>query len=104
MEDDAAGSPILYPPSSNLAPPAEVGIAGGLVSVAYFGSHRPLKRYRLRRQFGCCVACGYGLRATPGRCPECGTRQETAMTPPVSAPALIGPARPAGRASTFAGR
>lgn len=57
-------------------------VAGILVSVPSFRLARWAKRWRRLRR-GLCVTCGYDLRATPGRCPECGTPAEPPHNPPM---------------------
>ena len=43
-----------------------------------------LRRYVSRRRFarGICDQCGHDLRASPGRCPECGMQNDAAVASP----------------------
>jgi rubrerythrin len=50
--------------------PATVMLAVAFVAFLRTDDYEQAQR---RRADGLCETCGYDLRATPGRCPECGT-------------------------------
>lgn len=75
----------------------DVFVFGLTALTAVVIAHTYVARARARRQLvrriaGRCLGCGYDLRATPARCPECGLeRERRASTPTV--PAAGRPAR-----------
>jgi hypothetical protein len=49
-----------------------VGVISGAVCLSLLLPERSAFIRWRRRRAGCCAECGYDLRATPTRCPECG--------------------------------
>ena len=58
-------------PMYGLAVPFWFLLAASVAATALLAAARA--RRARRRQPGTCNSCGYDLRATPGRCPECGS-------------------------------
>ena len=68
---------VVYYPRGSFDQRLSGWIAGDkpLLAVLLVGKWKD-NRQKQRARHGLCLQCGYDLRATPGRCPECGMLSE----------------------------
>jgi len=58
-----------------LVPYWMLAIVTAMLPTQRFFAWKAVRRARRRKRLGLCPACGYDLRASPQRCPECGAEQ-----------------------------
>ena len=74
---DSGGGAVMLPYVVLIVPYwAVVGLAGLLLIAALWR----VRRVRKLEHAGCCTACGYDLRFSRDRCPECGSVVEAATS------------------------
>jgi hypothetical protein len=71
------------------APHWFIAIMLALPPLAWWLRFRRRRRRRQRLRHGLCEACGYDLRGSAGRCPECGAAAPDKPSPDGSDPALL---------------